>query len=300
MAGPTRVFAPLDYLRLVSIPLIWGINNVAAKLAINELPALWVVALRFTIVIGCLFWTLKRPPPERIWMFLGMLACVGPVHFGVQFVGLGLARDLAPMIVAMQLWAPASVVFASAMLGERVGVLRWLGVGVAFLGVAEMTFDPAVLAQWVALLMVGGASCAYGLGTVLVRRLGSHMDAWSMQAWIALTSAPSLALASLVFEHGHIDAMRNASLLAGGCIVFAAIMSSLVANAFMFRLVQTYEVSRITPYMLLTPVVSFTLAAIVLGDVITPRILIGAGMAMAGVALVGLAERRAAASRAAA
>ena len=69
-------------------------------------------------------------------------------------------------------------------------------------------------------------------------------------------------------------------------------MSSLVANAFMFRLVQTYEVSRITPYMLATPVVSFSLAALVLGDAITPRILVGAGLAMAGVALVAFAERR--------
>ena len=60
----------------------------------------------------------------------------------------------------------------------------------------------------------------------------------------------------------------------------------------MFALLQKYEVSRTTPYMLLTPVVSFTLAALVLGDEITLQILLGAGLAMAGVAIVALAERR--------
>ena len=42
-------------------------------------------------------------------------------------------------------------------------------------------------------------------------------------------------------------------------IAFAGIVSSIGANAMMFRLVQRYEVSRTTPYLLATPVISFTL-----------------------------------------
>jgi O-acetylserine/cysteine efflux transporter len=57
-------------------------------------------------------------------------------------------------------------------------------------------------------------------------------------------------------------------------------------------LVQRYEVSRTTPYLLMTPVVSFALAAWILGDQITWQILLGAGLTMAGVVLVALAERR--------
>jgi O-acetylserine/cysteine efflux transporter len=288
----SRDFAPLDMLRLCAVPVIWGVNNVAAMVAVRELPPLWVAALRFGIVLMCLFWALRAPPPNRLWLFLAMLACVGPAHFGVQYVGLGLAHDLAPMVVAMQLWAPASVMFAAFVLGERAGLLRWSGVAIAFAGVAGMTFDPIVFAQWGALALVSLASCAYGMGAVLVRRLSGAMDPWAMQAWIALSCAPTLAIASLTFERGHIDAMAQASGLAWAAILFGAIISSIVANAFMFRLVQTYEVSRTTPYMLVTPVISFTLAALVLGDEITPRILIGAGLAMAGVALVALAERR--------
>jgi O-acetylserine/cysteine efflux transporter len=60
----------------------------------------------------------------------------------------------------------------------------------------------------------------------------------------------------------------------------------------MFRLVQKYEVSRTTPYLLLSPVISFLLAALILGDRITPQIMLGAAATMGGVALVALAERR--------
>lgn len=293
MTAPDRAaFEPLDFARLLAVPLIWGTNNVAAMAAVRELPALFVAGARFAIVLGCLFWALKPPPKGKRLLFAGLLAFIGPVHFGVQYVGLGLAHDLAPMVVAMQMWAPASVVFAGCLLGERAGPLRWAGVAIAFLGVAAMSFDPVVFAQGQALALVTAAAVSYGLGTVLVRQLSGAMDAWSMQAWIALSIAPTLLLASFVTERGHGEAIAHASWWAWASIGFGALISSLVANALMFALLRKYEVSRTTPYMLVTPAVSFTLGAIVFGDVLTERIVLGAALALTGVALVALAERR--------
>jgi O-acetylserine/cysteine efflux transporter len=113
-----------------------------------------------------------------------------------------------------------------------------------------------------------------------------------MQAWLALATAPTMAVGSLAFERGHAEAAANAHWSVWAFIAFGAIVSSLVANAFMFRLVQKYEVSRTTPYLLLSPVISFLLAALILGDRITPQIMLGAAATMGGVALVALAERR--------
>jgi O-acetylserine/cysteine efflux transporter len=288
----SRAFAPLDLLQLVSIALIWGVNNVFAKLTVDALPALMTVALRFILVFVALAIWLKPPPKGRLGLFFLMLLCVGPLHFGIQYVGLKLAHDLSPMVVVMQLWAPSSVVFAALLLRENVSPLRWAGVGVAFLGAASMNFDPAVFAQGWALACVGAASAMYGLGTVLVRRLGGGLDPWATQAWIALITAPTLGLASFAFESGHADAARSAHWSVWVFIAFGAIVSSIVASAFMFRLVQRYEVSRTTPYLLMTPVITFTLAAVVLGDRITPQIIAGAAATLAGVALVALAERR--------
>lgn len=289
---PARAFAPLDFLQLVSIALIWGVNNILAKMAVDALPAMMMASLRFTIVLGALFVFLRPMPKGRWRLFLTMIAFVGPLHFGVQSIGLKLATDLPPMVVAMQLWAPSSVVFAAMLLGERVGPLRWAGVAVAFLGAASLNFDPAVFAQGWALLLVGLASLFYGFGTVLVRMLGGGLNPWATQAWVALVSAPTLGLGTAVFEHGHAEAARNAHWSVWLFIAFGAIVSSIVANAFMFRLVQRYEVSRTTPYLLMTPVITFALSVFVLGDTITPRIMFGACVTMAGVVLVALAERR--------
>ncbi len=292
MTPASRAFAPLDFLQLISIALIWGVNNIFAKVAVDALTPMMTVAFRFALVAPLLIFWMKPPPRDRWRPFALMLLFVGPLHFGIQYVGLKLADEIAPMVVAMQLWAPASVVFAALLLKERVGPLRWAGVVVAFLGVAAMNFDPAVLAQGLPLAMIVTAAACYGLGTVLVRRIGGGVDAWSMQAWIALATAPTMAAGSLLFERGQVEAITSAPWYAWAAVAFGALVSSVVANAFMFRLVQKYEVSRTTPYLLMTPLISFALAALILGDTITPQILAGAAATIGGVALVALAERR--------
>jgi len=288
----SRPIAPLDFLQLVAVALIWGVNNVLARVALLELPPFLVVAARFAVVLVLIGWRI-RPIPRAKWpAFALMLCCVGPVHFGIQFVGLHMARDLAPMVVAMQLWAPASVVFAMLLLHEHASRLRLAGVAIAFLGVAGMTFDPVVFAQWGALCLVATAACAYGLGTVMVRWIGTDMDVWSMQGWIALACSPAMIAATLLFEPQAAQAAAHASWFVWGAIAFAGIVSSIGANAMIFGLVQRYEVSRTTPYLLATPIISFTLAGLWLGDHITSRIILGAAVTMSGVALVAFAERR--------
>lgn len=277
--------------QLVSIAVIWGVNNILAKIAVDALPPMMTVVVRFALVLVILIWFIRPPPQGRLPLFLMMLAFIGPIHFGIQYTGLKLATDIAPMVVAMQLWAPASVVFAALLLKERVSPLRWAGVAVAFLGTASMNFDPAVFAQSGALALVSLASISYGFGTVLVRRLGG-MDVWATQAWIALATVPSMLSASLLFETGQVEAALNAHWFVWVALIFGGLISSIVANAFLFGLVQKYEVSRTTPYLLMTPVISFTLAAVILHNQITPQILIGAAMTIAGVLLVAIAERR--------
>jgi O-acetylserine/cysteine efflux transporter len=292
VTSPSRAFAPLDFAQLIAIAVIWGANNIAAKIAVDAFPPMMSAALRFGIVLAVLApWLLAplKQPDGRA--FLAMLAFSGPVHFAVLYTGLRMAEDIAPMVVAMQLWAPASVALAAMILGERAGPLRWLGVAIAFIGTVSLNFDPAVFAQLDALLVCGLGSSIYGLGAVFMRRV-APMSAWGMQAWVAAATAPPLALASLMFESNHAEAAASAPWTAWAATLFGALVSSILASTMLFRLVQKYEVSRTTPYLLLTPLVSFALAWTILGDDITAQILAGAALTMAGVALVALAERR--------
>jgi len=291
VSSPSRAFAPLDFAQLIAIAAIWGGNNIAAKIAVESLPPLFAAALRFGLVLVVLAPWLKLPQQTDWKPFAAMLVLTGPLHFGMLYAGLSLAEDAAPMVVAMQLWAPASVVFAALLLREHVGPLRWAGVAVAFAGTVSLNFDPAVLAQAGALAVTATASCIYGLGAVFMRRL-SPMSPWTVQAWVAAATAPVLGLGSLAFESGHVEAFTRAAWPAWVATAFTALVGSLLASTMLFRLVQRYEVSRTTPYLLTAPVVSFALAGVILHEVITLQVLLGAALTLGGVALVALAERR--------
>ena len=121
-----------------------------------------------------------------------------------------------------------------------------------------------------------------------------------MQGLLALVALPTLAFASAAFEHGQWTAIHKADALVWASIVWAGLVSSVLATTLVFWLVQKREAGRVTPYLLATPVVSILIGWGFMGDVLTPQILAGAALTMGGVAIVALAERslRAGAARA--
>jgi O-acetylserine/cysteine efflux transporter len=286
---PGQKIAPGDLAMLLVIAVIWGVNNVAAKVAVNHMPPLFTAGLRFLLTVIVLAPWLRLP--KSGWASLAVIAVLtGPLHFGVQYLGLGLAQDLSPMIIAMQLWIPASVAFAALLLGERIDGWRIAGIFTAFAGVVAMAFDPVVFAQLDAVALIAVAAAFYGAGAVLVRRAPS-LHPLTFQAWIAAVCAVTLLGASGVVEQGQAAALRGAGWGVWAAIVFGALASSVIANALMFRLVQRYEVSRTTPYLFLSPVIGIVLGGVVLGDKLTAVIIIGGALTLAGVALVAIAER---------
>lgn len=292
-AGQTHApgaIAPRDLAALIAIAVIWGVNNVAAKYAVDHLTPLMTVALRFALTATVLIPYLRIP--KGGWRSLATVAVLtGPMHFGIQYIGLAAAHDLSPMVIAMQLWIPASVIFAALLLGERVNGWRIGGIATAFAGVVAMAFDPAVFAQIGAVALVAISAACYGAGAVLVRRAPS-LHPLTFQAWIALLCAVSLGGASALTERGQAAAVDQADWMVWAALIFGALASSVVANALMFQLVQRYEVSRTTPYLFLSPVVGIALGAALLGDRLTPEIILGGLLTLAGVALVAMAERR--------
>jgi O-acetylserine/cysteine efflux transporter len=272
------------------IAATWGVNNLFAKLIVEAFPPMYAAGLRFVLTALLLLPLLRWPQGQ--WRALGLICLlIGPLHFGVQYLGLGMAHDLSPMVVAMQLWIPASVVAAMLLLGERVSGLRLAGIVLSFAGIGVLAFDPSVFTQLAALALIGFAACAYGTGAALVRR-NLSLNPIQMQGWIAVISAPFLFGVSAASETGQLEAGSAAPWWVWAMIAFGAIASSIWANAEMFRLVQKYEVSRTTPYVLLSPLIGIGLGVVVLHDPVSPQLWVGGAVALFGVALVALAEQR--------
>ncbi|MCS6627153.1 DMT family transporter [Roseibacterium beibuensis] len=292
MITPDKPHSPLSLVEIaaiVAVVVIWGVNNAAAKLATETLPPLLVGAMRFGLAAACLI-PFVRPPFPNWKSLLIIMGVGGPIHYGLIYLAFWLAQDVSPVAVATQLWVPFTALFAFLLLRERISRYALIGMGVAFAGIAWMTLDPHAIADWKAILVGVAGSAAWAITTVIARRTTS-IPPLKMQGLLALTALPSLAFASAIFERGHIEAVQAATPLVWAAVVWAGLVSSVLATTLVFWLVQKREAGRVTPYLLATPVVSILIGWLWMGDVLTPQILTGAALSIAGVAVVALAER---------
>lgn len=274
---------------ILAIVIIWGVNNAAAKLATEYLPPLMVAGMRFAVAALCLLPFIKPPFPN--WKSMLLIAVLGgPLHYGLIYFAFSLAQDVSPVSVATQMWIPFTTLFAFLMLGEKVRLPAVLGMIVAFVGVAWMTADPRALHDGEAIVFGVLGAAVWALVTVIARRTAS-IPPVKMQGILAWTALPAMALGSALFETGQWEAAKQAPVIVWGAVIWAGLLSSVLATTLLFWLVQRREAGRVTPYLLGATVVSVLMGWLFMGDVLTPQIIFGASLTMVGVAVVSLAER---------
>jgi O-acetylserine/cysteine efflux transporter len=278
-----------DMAGLTAVSIIWGTNTLFSKMLVDLVPPMFVLTLRFAVMLLVLLPFLKRPG-RQFGAMMAVALLTGPVHFGAQFLGFHLAHDLSPMVIAMQLWIPISVALAAVLLKERIAPLRLAGMCVAFAGIVVLAIEPSVLQQLDAFALVAFASAAYAAASILVRRFGG-VDPVQSQIWVAIVSLPVVGLASAVFETGQVDAAIRGGWPVWGAIVFAALISGVLANAWMWTILKRQQVSRTTPFLLLSPAVAIMLGVTFMSDPVTPQLALGIALALGGFAIVALADR---------
>jgi len=275
-----------DIALVLVINLIWGLTFIAAKLGLNELPAIWFTGVRFALL--CLVLApMLRWVPGQMPRLLVVSLFYGAVHFALLYGGLNLAADVSTVAVVAQMQLPFAVILAMLVLGERLSKLRLAGIAASFGGIVVIGFDPRVFGYGAAVVLILLASLSLATAQVLMRDL-KNVAIFNLQAWIAFLSAPLLIGLSLLIESNQIEMSRAASWAAWGNLVYAALGSSLLGFAGMFYLLRRYPVTLVTPTFLLAPIFGIIFGVTMLGDVLTPRMMIGGALTLAGVLVVTL------------
>ena len=278
-------------LLLLLICLIWAGNFIAAAWAVQSLEPVTFTVVRFGLVLLVLA-PLLRLPDRSQWPRL--LACcwtMGAIHFGLVFYALGRSEDVSSIALLMQVYIPMSTLLAVLFLGERIGWRTTVGILVAFAGVMVMGLDPLVLAQLDVLLLVLASAFALALGTILMRGL-KGIGVLSFQAWNATLSLPPLILLAWWMEQPLASIsgqLGNPGLWAA--VAYSAIGASIIGHGGFYWLIQRHEVNKVTPYLLLVPVLAVILGILIWGDRPGLRLITGGSLVLAGVLWITLRAR---------
>jgi O-acetylserine/cysteine efflux transporter len=277
---------PRDLAFLVLINLIWGLNVVPMKWAVEQASPIALTFARFLVVlVVCLPFLKWQEGKMRSLLVVGLVA--GALQFTLNFVAFGLADDVSSLAIAGQLGVPFSLILAIVFLGERIKLIRTFGILLSFAGVVVLVFDPHAFDERLALGIACLGAFTYAMGTILMRQL-SGVHPLSLQAWMALISIGPVAACSALFEPGGFQQLVTMPTWVWGCIAFSALAASIIGHSGLYYLLQRYPVSVITPVTLLSPLIAVIASIAILGDSLTAQMILGGVMTLAGVAIITL------------
>jgi O-acetylserine/cysteine efflux transporter len=286
----THGIAPRDLLLLLGINLIWGVNLVISKIGLAQIPSILFTLLRFLILAVVLTPWLRVARGQMSALAVAAVF-TGALPFALYFWGLGISTNVAAVAIASQLSVPFTTLLSVALLGEVVHWRRWSGIVLSFAGVLVMGFDPSVASQWQSMSLVIGGAFVGSVGLIGIKKLHGFRPL-ELQAWIAWLSLPVLLVMSLEFERPDLSALAHVSVGAWAALAFTALGASLVAHTGYFYLVQRYPVTSVAPVTTLSPVFSVLLSVLLLGEVLSNRLIAGGVLTLAGIVIITLRERR--------
>jgi len=270
--------------------VIWATGFVVARLVVPHAEPLSFLLLRYGLAIAILAGSAVAvgavwPKTLRGWrdgMIAGVLlhGCyLGGVFWAIQH---GLPAGIAALIAGLQPLATGLLV--GPLLGERVTRLRWLGIGIGFLGALLVVAPKLGVAGGFppsALLVCLLAMLSITFGTIWQKRTGGAADLRTHTVVQYIGAALFTLPVALLLEEGRID--FSPALWIG--LLWAVLGLSIGAIGLLLALIRRGAVAHVAALLYLVPPVSALMAYGLFGETLAPIQIAGMGLAAVGVAI---------------
>lgn len=272
--------------------LLWSSAFTSARIIVADASPLASLALRFFIsgIIGVIIaralgqtWYLTRDQ-WRATLVFGL--CQNAIYLGLNFVAMqwveaslaSIIASVMPLMVALAGW----VIFR-----ERLPRLAIAGLGLGILGVVIIMgarLEAGVSISGVILCFV--AAIALTIATLMVRGASSGGNLMMIVGLQMFVGAGVLAIASLLTETVHVT--PSWPLL--GAFVYTTLGPGLLATWVWFALVSRIGAIRAATFHFLNPFFGVAVAAVLLGETLGLRDIIGVAVITLGILAVQLSK----------
>jgi len=273
---------------------VWGMQQVVLKATAADIAPIMQIALRSgvaALLVGLVMWWRKEPMNLRDGTLRPGVAVA--LLFGLEFllVAEGLRHTSASHMVVFLYTAPmfAALGLHWKLPAERLGRVQWLGITLAFGGLAFAFLgrSPAASAipgnvLWGDFLgLLGGL--AWGATTVVVRCSTLSRAPATQTLQYQLIGAFVLLLVGAFMTD---QARFNPTPQVWASLAFHSLVVSFASFLVWFWLLRHYLASRLGVFSFLTPLFGIVFGAWLLSEPIEPSFLIGAVPVLIGIVLV--------------
>ncbi|WP_214472528.1 DMT family transporter [Mesorhizobium sp. dw_380] len=279
---------------MVGLTFSWGLNYVAAKISYAGYDPVFLSIARSVIGGFCVFlWCRWRAIAlfTRDGTLLAGIA-VG-VLFGIEFlclyVGLEhttVARNTL-LVNTMPFWM---LVGGHFLLGEQITIRKFLGLLLAFAGLAAVFSDKLGGGDMLfGDLLSLGSGFFWALTNILIKR--SKLVEASAEKLLLYQLAGAAVVGILVLPLAG-PPVRDPSLLPTLALLFQAIYIVAFTYVLWFWLLRRYPASGLSSFTFLSPVFGVLCGAIILNEPLTIRIFLALGLIAAGLIIVNRPARK--------
>jgi drug/metabolite transporter (DMT)-like permease len=272
---------------------MWSSAFTSARMIVTDAPPFLALSLRFllsgAVALGVGAALGQRLPRAREqWRAIGVFGlCQNALYLGLFFlamrtIGAGLASVIAsalPLMVAALSWA---------VMGEKLTPMAGAGLALGFAGVLViMTTRIGAGADPVAIGICLIGVLALSIATLSVRGASASGDLWMAVGLQMLVGAAALLPIAVIFETWTVH--WTPSLI--WAFAYTVLIPGVAATMIWFVLVRRIGATRAATFHFLNPFLGVAIAALVLGEPVTGRDLIGVAVIMAGILAVQLSRR---------
>lgn len=283
-------FGSLDILVVIVMNLMWGLNLIAVKMAVDLVQPMTAAFLRQLIVLIVCLPALKIIPGKmRPLLLLGFLS--GALFYIVNNIAFEASTNIGALAIVGQLSVPFSLILAVVYLREKIRIYRIIGVTLSFIGVVILVFDPAIVQERFGAALMVGVAMIWAVCTMVQRHLvGTPI--FTIYAWVGAVGTITILPIAAIAEPEAFRAIPDISLTAFGWIAFSAIGSTVVGQGAMSWLIQRHEVSTVIPLTLATPIISVIASWAYFDTPSTPLMAFGGTVALIGIAVIAIRTAR--------
>lgn len=281
------------YLALTITSIVWGTTWVASKMGVKHMPAFELASIRQFLggSIYVVFFLIKgeKLPTKKqfLWLvpmaFLMFVSANGIATYGLQFISSGLAALIAALY-------PLSVVLIERFYFKAIKITppTLIGLVLGLIGIGFIFYKDSLLVHgshyalgvWLSLF----AMFCWSVGSILIARNKTDMNAYNSIGWQMLISAACMALYTLY--SGDYIALHSIPAVSWGAIIYMVIGGSIFAFVSFIYSMKHLHPAIASLYAYINPIVAIWVGYLLLNEPMSWNSIIGTICTLIGVYLV--------------
>jgi len=273
------------------VVVLWAMNFVFIKFVLLEFDVYTALFVRLALVASILLPFVKAPKKEDFFMIALTAFVLVPGHYGLLFLSLKLTSNVGAISVVMQLAIPFSILLSWFIFKDSPGKMKLTGLCIAFSGIIVLFYEPSMFENIWALLIGTASAFCLGLYFILVKKI-KYLSAFGIIAYTSVLGLPFLYMLMLFNNESFSSVLLIEKNITWFSLLFTVIGSSILGHGLWAWLIKHQDISLITPFLLLVPVLAVMMSSFIFNEIITFEFLLISSVIIFGIFLVFIAKKK--------